>query len=396
MKHLAVVLILSAFTVAAQSAEIVVPYFLSASDPDRQSFVRIVWKACDSIREMTINAYDDAGNHYSPIAIELPSCDPGALNFNSDDLEFGNSDKHIPWGTGGGEGDWWLRIVSASDITVQAFIRTRDGFLTSAHDILPKEFIDTDRNAYVANTFNPASNRNQVSSLRLVNTSDVEIQGITIYGTVDTGPYKRLRLMHNMSLSPYQVKTITAQELEANADSSWSDRAGKRRLHIFAEDTERLLESLLAMHLMETPTGHITNLSSYMGEGVKRSDYGEAPMSERDFLRTVDGLRICLTSPCTDDYLRIGGVYRSDTDSVEGKVWDRHQRNPWQYTPGEDWNYEQINSITGGLVLDRYRSFSDDECYTAFTFDSRGSGTHLTRCDDQSDSFSGPWYITTD
>ena len=270
-----VAILLTAFS--ATAAEIVVPYFLSASDPNRQSFVRIIWPYTNDYtldRGATIRAYDDAGNRYPPIEIELPEAKlrNGTIDgvfviyFNSDDLEYGNANKHIPYGTGSGRGDWWLKITSDEAIIVQSFIRTSDGFLTSMHDVLPKKSNGTMRNSYEANTFNPASNTNQVSSLRIVNTSN-EKQTIMTNGAIDTEPHSEgSALVYHHSIKPYQAVNLTAQFLEENShpNAQWSEKRGKRRIVIWSR-TDHLLDHLLVMHIMETPTGHITNLSTQMG-----------------------------------------------------------------------------------------------------------------------------------
>ena len=97
---------------------------------------------------MQIDAYDDEGMHHGPLTLDL---DPGTTaHFNSDDLEEGNSEKGLTAGTGAGKGDWRLELASARDVQVLAYIRTRDGFLTSMHDVVPA----TESGRRVA-TFNP-------------------------------------------------------------------------------------------------------------------------------------------------------------------------------------------------------------------------------------------------
>ena len=64
------------------------------------------------------------------------------------------------------QGDWRLDIESALALRVLAFVRTTDGFLTAMGDVLQRNA----EGLLVAQTFNPGSNANQVSKLRLVNT----------------------------------------------------------------------------------------------------------------------------------------------------------------------------------------------------------------------------------
>ena len=60
---------------------------------------------------------------------------------------------------------------SELDVEVYAYLRTADGFLTSMHDLVP-----TEGGIHQVVVFNPASNRNQVSRLRLVNPNDVDVE----------------------------------------------------------------------------------------------------------------------------------------------------------------------------------------------------------------------------
>ena len=66
--------------------------------------------------------------------------------------------------SGAGEGDWRLELISALDIEVLGYIRTRDGFLTAMHDMAP-----SGESGHRVVTFNPGRNVNQVSRLRVVN-----------------------------------------------------------------------------------------------------------------------------------------------------------------------------------------------------------------------------------
>lgn len=274
MKRLILAALLGGIPLLAHSTEIIVPYFLSASDPDRQSFVRVIWPYpvdgdFTQTHGATIRAYDDAGNRYPPIEIELPPFEGTSgvfgLAFNSDDLEFGNTRKHMPYGTGAGEGDWWLRITSDQDIVVQSFIRMSDGFLTSMHGVLPKVSNGREKNAYLANTFNPAYNANNVSSLRIINTSNKRLTAKTV-GAVDVDNSVNTPLDYGISIKSYQAIKLTAQTLEENAhpNNGWSEKRGKRRIE-FWSDGDPLLEHIVVMHIMESPSGHLTNLSTQMG-----------------------------------------------------------------------------------------------------------------------------------
>ena len=100
-------------------------------------------------------------------------------------------------------------------------------------------------------------NRNQVSRLRLVNPA-AEPATISIAGVDDAGvaaPEGNITL----TMPADAATTITAQQLEAGANhfaGRLGDGEGKWQLFIKAD------QDIQAMSLLESETGHLTNLSS--------------------------------------------------------------------------------------------------------------------------------------
>ncbi len=141
-----------------------VPLLVSASDSMRQGFVRVINESNES-GTVRVLAFDDAGVAADPIEITLAA--KQALHFNAGDLENGNANKGINAGIGSpAQGHWRLDVETALDVRVLAFVRTGDGFLTAMHDVLQRD----SQGRLTAWTFNPASNTDRVSRLRLVNT----------------------------------------------------------------------------------------------------------------------------------------------------------------------------------------------------------------------------------
>ena len=256
------VLLLTAFSATANTIEL--PYVISASNLTQQSFVRVMWMSrendphCTKGDSIAIRAYDDGGRHYGPIDFRPvdhngnPKC-VNVLNFNSDDLEFGNPDKYISHGLGSGSGDWRVVLESEQEITAYAYVRTSDGFLTSMHDVMP--FMEKGyQEGYYAVTFNPARNRDQVSLLRIVNPND-KTATVAIRGYPDAccAPSDPIAFY---DIPPKGAIRVAAQELEEG--SELTEMGGKRQILV----TELNRESLIVMSLMETSTGHITNLST--------------------------------------------------------------------------------------------------------------------------------------
>ena len=224
-----------------------------AADPVREGFVRVINHDAEA-GEVTIEAVDDTGMRLGPITL---SVDAGAtVHFNSGDLEDGNAAKGLPTGVGSGEGDWRLVLDSDLDFEALSYIRTADGFLTAMHDTVPVR-----DGAYEVAIFNPGSNPNQVSGLRLVNPGAEDAQ-VTITGIDDAGvsPGSTVALTVPSGAS----RTIAAADLEAGAEGfngSLGDGLGKWRLRVESD------QPIVVMSLLSSPTGHLTNLSSVPDRG---------------------------------------------------------------------------------------------------------------------------------
>lgn len=226
----------------------IVPFFPSASDSMRQGFVRVINHDAQA-GSVSIVAIDDSGTREDPVALAIGQGQ--AVHFNSNDLEAGNPDKGLTGHVGSGTGDWRLVFESALDLEVLSFIRTPDGFLTAMHDIVPA----TAAGHHVA-IFNPASNLNQVSMLRLINlggeTMEATITGVDDHGETP-GSVVRVEVPADAAL------LLRATELETGGPGlhgMLGDGAGKWRLRIVSEG------DLIAMNLLESPEGHVTNLST--------------------------------------------------------------------------------------------------------------------------------------
>ena len=232
----------------------VVPLFPAASDAlGRQGFVRVVNRAGES-GTVSIEAYDDSDLAYPAVTLALNAGQ--TQHFNSDDLELGNADKGLTGSTGTGMGDWRLVLSSDLDIDVLAYIRTEDGFLTSMHDVAP--MLLGERRVAI---FNPGSNPDQVSRLRLVNPGADDAE-VTITGIDDAGASPGGTL--TVTVPAGASRTIEAADLEAGAEGfggALGDGAGKWRLTVTSE------QPVIVMSLLSSPTGHLTNLSTAPDRG---------------------------------------------------------------------------------------------------------------------------------
>ena len=291
----------------ATAEDRIVPLFPAASDTVRQGFVRIINHG-DESGEVSIEAIDDEGNVHGPLVLSVDAHE--TIHFNSGDLEEGNPDKGLTGQTGTGQGDWRLDLTSDLDIEVLAYIRTWDGFLTAMHDLAP----ETDEGHRVA-TFNPGRNVNQVSRLRLINPGDTDAT-VTVYGIDDDGT----RSADVEAVVPAgAAQTYSAAQLEDGADGLTGEMGsgkGKWQLDLSAD------QPIHAMSLLQSPTGHLTNLST---TPANDADIHAVPM----FPPNIDGgpqgfVRVINRSPTAGEVAIAsfdddGGDYDTLTLAIEAK-----------------------------------------------------------------------------
>ena len=238
-----------AVSTTASASGRVVPFFASTSHvPGRQGFVRVVNRSAEA-GTVSIAAFDDHGGSYGPLTLSLDT--NAAAHFNADDLERGNPAKGLSGCTGAGRGDWRLELASQLDIAVFSYNRTGDGFVAPVTGAVPWG----DGGFRIA-TFNPGSNQDQQSLLRLVNFADTDAT-VTIGGTDDAGTPGRGPVTVHVPAGG--ARTYSASDLESGGatglDGSLGDGAGKWRLAVRSD------RAVTAMNLMSSPTGHLANLS---------------------------------------------------------------------------------------------------------------------------------------
>ena len=232
---------------ATSAREYAVPYF-TAAGTTQQGFARII-NLSDRSGEVRVVAIDDGGTRFGPIVFTLAPM--ATRHFNSDDLEAGNADKGLSGGVGDGEGDWRLEITTDLEIEPLAYIRHADGFLTSMHDKVIQG-----RDLFI---FNPGSNQNQQSVLRLVNRAP-KLSEVTISGVDDRNVGGTVKL----TIPAGAAAQLTARELESGASGGIGEGTGKWRLRI-DDSTPVFAMSLLHSRM----TNKLTNLSSPPSRGLR-------------------------------------------------------------------------------------------------------------------------------
>ena len=235
---------------AAAGEMLRLPLFPSASNPaGREGFARVAnMTAADGM--VDIEAVDDAGVRAGPVRLQLAA--RATMHFNSDDLENGNAAKGLASGVGAPtKGAWRLELQSSTlAFAAATYARHTDGFVTSLHETAPA----ADGAARVA-SFHPASSDEQRSLLRLANNGD-EPAMATITGVDDTGAESEPA---TVMVPAGEALTLTAAQLEDGGEgleSALGDGDGKWRLTVAFDNP------LTVMSLLESPDGHLSNLSA--------------------------------------------------------------------------------------------------------------------------------------
>ncbi|MDE0062819.1 MAG: hypothetical protein OXU72_08510 [Gammaproteobacteria bacterium] len=226
--------------------EHVIPLFMASDDElNRQGFMRVI---NHSDREGTVNilGYDDGGMEYGPITLSLNARQ--TLHFNSDHLEGVATREELDGGLGNGMGHWRLVLTSNLDIEPLAYFRNKDtGFLASMHDIVSEGAMQ-----HHVRFFNPASNPNQLSWLRVINLGRVEanikITGVDDNGEVGAGAADSV----SATVPPNGAYSRTAVDLEADG---LGDGHAKWSLTVSSD------QPVQVMSLMDVPGGYLSNLS---------------------------------------------------------------------------------------------------------------------------------------
>ena len=239
------------FEVAVTAPE-TVWYLPPASDPARRGFVRVL-NHSDASGRATVTATDDAGRTYEPLTLALEARQ--AAHFDVADMESGNAAKGLTGATGPGTGGWRLEIDSETlEVEALAYVRAADGFVAGMNAVASGR-----DGALRIPVFNPGSEVDQVSLLRLVNPTDREAEA-TVTGVDDAG--RRGRTAVHLTLPAGRACTVDAAQLESGSglacgpsQRGLGDGEGRWRLAVDSD------APLVALNLLESPAGHLANLS---------------------------------------------------------------------------------------------------------------------------------------
>ena len=240
---------------------------VNSADSAQEGLVRIINRS-DEAGTVQIHAIDDDGDRFGPIDLSLGRL--ATVQFNSMELEDGNTGKGLSGGIGDGTGDWRLELTTDLDIESLAYIRTSGGFVTTVHDVVQGQLIeggaaDDDYLLYHVQFFNPGRNSSQVSRLRLINPMGVE-NVVTISARDDTGDEPSGGDV-KITLAAHEARTITAAQLESGGTGikgSFGAGSGKWQLFLSPEapDHGGVRPIQVVNMLYATDTGLLSNLSS--------------------------------------------------------------------------------------------------------------------------------------
>ncbi len=315
-----------------------------ADETLRTSSVRVV-NTSNNVATITIAAVDDAGA-VAPGGDVIFSLNPNAAReIPISDLESGASD--LSGMLGNGEGRWRMTVSSDNSIEVMSLVETEDGFLTNLSRAVP-----TASNVHEVLVFNPASNIERRSKLRIVN-DGVSQAAITISGFDDAGEPGDSDVTLNLSAG--ESIEISAVDLESgNAElglvGALGDGTGKWRLTVTSSS------QIQVQGMLDTPEGFITNLS--------RATEGETteplptPESQSFFNENVSPT---IQSQCIACHV-VNGVAGSTALIYQSSSASGYLENNYNVLS----NYVNANDSNGQILLDKARGVG------------HGGGTQLT------------------
>ncbi|CAM3948339.1 putative kinase inhibitor protein [Vibrio aerogenes CECT 7868] len=223
-------------------------YLAHAADKFRQGFIRVT-NLSQTPGSIWLYGMDHKGKKTHTVTLTIKP--QQTITLNSEDIEEGNKAKGLEKGIGPGTENWRLVLNSDLNFRVNSYERTGDGLVISLHDIVKSKDGQFD-----VPFFNPGSNKNQISVLRVYNV-DNKRATVKITGKDDKG---RSFGPVILSVTAQHIAEITAEELEkgSNIDlsSGLGNGSGKWRLSVSSKENIRL------MSLLKDPKGHVSNLSS--------------------------------------------------------------------------------------------------------------------------------------
>lgn len=226
---------------------------VSGSNTDQQGLIRLVNRG-GLAENVTLSAIDDAGIR-APSSAVVAVAPFAAVQLLASDLEQGNPGKGLTGAFGGGQGRWQIDAAPQARVEAQSLLRVPGGFLTNLSASAPRDS-QFEARLWI---FNPGSNDQQRSILRLINRSDSP--GVAMIEAIDDLGQPSPGGSVSLDIAPRSAVELSALELEDGNTAkgligALGDGEGKWRLRISAD------VAIEVQGLLETPTGFLTDLSS--------------------------------------------------------------------------------------------------------------------------------------
>ena len=236
-------------------------------DVDAQSFLRII-NPNESATTVTVTGIDDSGSAAPGGDITIDLTANQTINFRSEFYEGGNESIGLQGSLGDGEGNWRLIISSTQNVTVMGLFRTPLGFLNVLHDNLTTVPATT----HTASIFNPGSNPNQVSLLRLNNLENVS-NTFTITGIDDDGDAADASV--DQVVAPMESVMISSASLESDG---LGDHDGKWQLNITSTGLS------YTQSVLQAPDNFLSNLSTKLDvSDLAEGFFLDSPVANVDY-----------------------------------------------------------------------------------------------------------------
>lgn len=356
--RLALALCLTCLAAPALAGNVNLWSFPSPADTQKQGFLRITNPAAVEA-EIEVFGIDDKGSFSGPVSFKVPAGQ--SRQITSKDLKDGNSAKGLTGTLATPDGEWQLDVYSLEDIVVSGYVRTNDGYVTSIHDTVGENGV-----SIVVPMFNPASNADQVSELRLVNPQAISLVA-EIVGTDDAGQAGQSKI--KVSLPAFGAVRLTAAQLESGTgntaitEGKLGAGSGKWRLNVTAGAEIRVIS------LLKSPQGYVSNISTvaerFEGPIPTCADLNGAAVFSQEPRPAYLGF---LGAAAGDSINNTGGEFGSSTGAKSVRNTNGEYgsatgtfsaQNPWTDTPPLIVrNGRILGALTSSLFYSKYRRIS--------------------------------------
>ena len=218
------------------------------SRPEREGFVRLSNLAEASAR-VSVSAFDDRGQQCGPTSLVIGPL--SSVHFTATHLERGGRGFAGCGAPSAATAHWRLEVVSDAPLATHGYVRTADGFVTSmqqAAELLAAP--DGAAAVHGVPFLNPGRNNRQRSLLRVTNhEARRTVVRVALYD--DEG--RLAEPEEGQSVGPGQTLSVSSQVLERRLGSG----TGKWKGVVYATPAA----DLTVLSILDTPTGHVTNVS---------------------------------------------------------------------------------------------------------------------------------------